>query len=424
MKEGLLVQYFGVYAPPPSVADARQGRTRRPASSSAYTVVAAVDRDRGRRRPERRRASDRQRRAGSPASIRSRGTAYDTEGTWHWNVKATDDQSRTSIADQIVPVRPHALGAQGAEVVERRRLKVRFTLSRPARVTLQIETSSGRLVVTNPPASSSTPASSRSLGRPTHRPGSPQRRRLIRCSRDGGELGRDDRARHAHLSRCEVKVHSVTSLPRPLRRPCSVRADGDRCGLSRVQRARDAVRRRARLGRADAPARCLRVAHDGHRRVRRDRPRRDDRLPARLTGRLGDRLLRRPPVRRALRVAGSTSTTARLARAERWFRRWEEWAVFVGRITPVVRSFVSIPAGVFKAPLLRYTVLTAIGSAIWAFAWAGAGWGLGASWTAVHHAFSYVDYAVVAGIVAAGGVLVHTSPSLDYHGSSCPDSSR
>jgi membrane protein DedA with SNARE-associated domain len=92
---------------------------------------------------------------------------------------------------------------------------------------------------------------------------------------------------------------------------------------------------------------------------------------------------------------------ARLDRAERWFHRWEEWAVFVGRITPVVRSFVSIPAGVFKAPLPRYTVLTALGSAIWCFAWAGAGWGLGASWTGVHHAFSYVDYAVVAGIVSA-----------------------
>ena len=56
---------------------------------------------------------------------------------------------------------------------------------------------------------------------------------------------------------------------------------------------------------------------------------------------------------------------ARLERAERWFDRWEDWAVFVGRLTPVARSFVSIPAGVFEAPLVRYTVLTAIGSAIW-----------------------------------------------------------
>ena len=96
----------------------------------------------------------------------------------------------------------------------------------------------------------------------------------------------------------------------------------------------------------------------------------------------------------------------RLDRAERWFRRWEEWAVFVGRITPVARSFISIPAGVFEARLPRYTLLTAIGSAIWCFAWAGAGWGLGASWEGVHRGFAYVDYAVVAGILAAAAYLV------------------
>ena len=42
---------------------------------------------------------------------------------------------------------------------------------------------------------------------------------------------------------------------------------------------------------------------------------------------------------------------ANLVKAERWFERWEDWAVFLGRVTPVVRSFVSIPAGVFRAPL-------------------------------------------------------------------------
>ena len=44
-------------------------------------------------------------------------------------------------------------------------------------------------------------------------------------------------------------------------------------------------------------------------------------------------------------------------RAERWFDRWGDEAVFLGRVTPVVRSFVSIPAGVFRMPLGRYTLL-------------------------------------------------------------------
>jgi len=90
---------------------------------------------------------------------------------------------------------------------------------------------------------------------------------------------------------------------------------------------------------------------------------------------------------------------ANLARAERWFDRYEDWAVFVGRITPVVRSFVSIPAGVFRVGLARYTILTLAGSALWCFALAGVGWGLGASYERFHHDFGYVEVAVVAGIV-------------------------
>ena len=90
----------------------------------------------------------------------------------------------------------------------------------------------------------------------------------------------------------------------------------------------------------------------------------------------------------------------KLDRAERWFDRWENWGVFLGRVTPVVRSFVSIPAGVFRAPLGRYTLLTLLGSALWAFAFAGVGWALGSRWEDFHHAFRYVDYAVAAAVVA------------------------
>ncbi len=39
----------------------------------------------------------------------------------------------------------------------------------------------------------------------------------------------------------------------------------------------------------------------------------------------------------------------KLDRAEAWFDRWGDWAVFLGRVTPVVRSFISVPAGVFRA---------------------------------------------------------------------------
>ena len=92
---------------------------------------------------------------------------------------------------------------------------------------------------------------------------------------------------------------------------------------------------------------------------------------------------------------------ARLERAEAWFLRWEDWAVLLGRLTPVVRSFVSIPAGIFGVPLLRYTVLTLIGSAIWCFAFAGIGWAAGANWDSFHEAFRYADVAVAAALVGA-----------------------
>ena len=94
----------------------------------------------------------------------------------------------------------------------------------------------------------------------------------------------------------------------------------------------------------------------------------------------------------------------KLDRAEKWFERWGDWAVLLGRVTPVVRSFISIPAGVFRAPIGRYTTLTAIGSAVWCFAIAGAGWALGASWERFHTGFRFADYVVVLVVVlgAAG----------------------
>jgi membrane protein DedA with SNARE-associated domain len=90
----------------------------------------------------------------------------------------------------------------------------------------------------------------------------------------------------------------------------------------------------------------------------------------------------------------------KLAKAQRWFDRWEDWAVLLGRVTPVARSFVSIPAGVFESPFPRYTVLTLLGNGVWCLALAAVGWGLGSSWRSFDHGFRFVEYAVVAGILA------------------------
>jgi membrane protein DedA with SNARE-associated domain len=94
------------------------------------------------------------------------------------------------------------------------------------------------------------------------------------------------------------------------------------------------------------------------------------------------------------------------ARAERWFARRGRLAVFLGRLTPVVRSFISIPAGALESPLGPYTVLTLAGSAIWCFGFAAVGWALGNSYDKVHHAFTGLEVVLVAGAVVALALLL------------------
>ncbi len=98
---------------------------------------------------------------------------------------------------------------------------------------------------------------------------------------------------------------------------------------------------------------------------------------------------------------------ARLDRAEAWFGRWGNLGVLIGRLTPVVRSFVSIPAGIFEMRLAPYTLLTLVGSAVWAFAFAGAGYGLGTGYHGFDRGFHYAEYAIVAGIVVVLAYLVY-----------------
>src|SRR5205814_1580028 len=81
--------------------------------------------------------------------------------------------------------------------------------------------------------------------------------------------------------------------------------------------------------------------------------------------------------------------------AEHWFARFGGAFVFFGRLTPLVRSFVSIPAGVLEYPLAPYAALSALASLVWCLAFGIAGYALGAHWDSVRHAFRYADYAAV-----------------------------
>jgi membrane protein DedA with SNARE-associated domain len=98
-------------------------------------------------------------------------------------------------------------------------------------------------------------------------------------------------------------------------------------------------------------------------------------------------------------------TQDRLERAESWFDRYGDAAVFFSRLVPVVRSFISIPAGVVRMPLGRFTLLSFLGTLPWCFGLAGAGLALGTGWERFHHAWRYADYVIVA-LVAAGVLWV------------------
>jgi membrane protein DedA with SNARE-associated domain len=96
----------------------------------------------------------------------------------------------------------------------------------------------------------------------------------------------------------------------------------------------------------------------------------------------------------------------RFRRAEGWFERYGSAFVFFGRLTPLLRSFVSIPAGVLEFPLARYTALSALASLVWCLAFGIAGHALGSNWDTVHHAFRYADYAAVVALVAIVAVVL------------------
>ena len=71
---------------------------------------------------------------------------------------------------------------------------------------------------------------------------------------------------------------------------------------------------------------------------------------------------------------------AQIDRADRWFERYGEPVVLFGRMIPLIRAFVSLPAGIARMPLARFSVLSVIGSIPWVLALALAGHALGSEW--------------------------------------------
>jgi membrane protein DedA with SNARE-associated domain len=94
-----------------------------------------------------------------------------------------------------------------------------------------------------------------------------------------------------------------------------------------------------------------------------------------------------------------------LERAEGWFDRHGGLAVLIGRVVPVVRSLVSVPAGVERMPLWRFILYTIIGSGVYNLVLIGLGFVLGSRWKTVEQYSNYLNYAIYAAILVAVGLF-------------------
>jgi hypothetical protein len=144
VKEALLIQYYGVYAAPPPLPllNGDPDKTAEPLSYKIVRPSKVTAQLIGPDNVPRPLETDVQH---DPGSYPFTYSAFDQEGTWHWNVTATDDLGRVSTIDR--PFRyDTTLRGVGAPKLARKRATIRFTLSRAASVRLRVETRSGVIV--------------------------------------------------------------------------------------------------------------------------------------------------------------------------------------------------------------------------------------------------------------------------------------
>lgn len=93
--------------------------------------------------------------------------------------------------------------------------------------------------------------------------------------------------------------------------------------------------------------------------------------------------------------------------ADRWFTKYGEAAIFFSRLLPVVRTFISFPAGVSRMHFVRFLIYSTLGSLPWSFALVYAGKLLGDNWELVKAKLHNLDYVIVAVILALVAFYVY-----------------
>ena len=91
--------------------------------------------------------------------------------------------------------------------------------------------------------------------------------------------------------------------------------------------------------------------------------------------------------------------------AEKWFDKYGEFTVFISRCLPVVRTFISFPAGTARMNFAKFTFYTFLGCVPWVFALTYLGYFLGENWEMIGDYLHYLDYAVALGVLAGAVYL-------------------
>lgn len=100
-------------------------------------------------------------------------------------------------------------------------------------------------------------------------------------------------------------------------------------------------------------------------------------------------------------------STDDLDHAEQYFVRYGDWAVLIARVIPIVRSLISVPAGFVKMKLLRFVILTTLGTLIWTTVLTLAGVILGANWGLIGPVLKKYEHVILFLIVGAGVVFLY-----------------
>ncbi len=106
-------------------------------------------------------------------------------------------------------------------------------------------------------------------------------------------------------------------------------------------------------------------------------------------------------VRNKYRILHVVLSEKHIEKTNEWFKKYGSFSIFFGRIVPVVRTFISLPAGIGKMNVAKFTSLTFLGSFIWSVFLTYVGFFLGSKWDSIGAYFRKADYVIVGMVLLA-----------------------